>query len=306
MEKVKHVDISKGMKINDLVLEMKKSGVFTAGKLADAADICENMVKDKDCVVFLGLAGAAVPGGMKNVISGLLKDKWIDVFVTTGANLTHDLVEALGHSHYKLNENVSDEELNKKGYDRIYNAVMPNKVYEELEKFFKEKIFPKIDKEISIKEFLWLIGENINDKNSILRVCYENKIPIFCPALADSGIGLMIWGRLASGKKINIDGFSDMKEIIDISWGAKKTGVIYLGGGVPKNFIQQSLQFSKGADYGIQITMDRPEHGGSSGAELVEGKSWGKLKYKARYVDVICDFTIALPIIYSCLKDRVK
>ena len=124
--------------------------------------------------------------------------------------------------------------------------------------------------------------------------------------MADSGIGLMIWGRLASGKKINIDGFSDMKEIIDISWGAKKTGVIYLGGGVPKNFIQQSLQFSKGADYGIQITMDRPEHGGSSGAELVEGKSWGKLKYKAKYVDVICDFTIALPIIYSCLKDRVK
>ena len=173
MEKVKHVDIRKGMNVNDLILEMKKSGVFTAGKLADAADICENMVKDKDCVVFLGLAGAAVPGGMKNVISGLLKEKWFDVFVTTGANLTHDLVEALGHSHYKLNENVSDEELNKKGYDRIYNAVMPNKVYEELEKFFKDKIFPKIDKEISIKELAELVKSMTKSNSEIVYIPYD-------------------------------------------------------------------------------------------------------------------------------------
>ena len=303
MKNIKHVSVNDGMTVNELIKEMNKSGVFNAGKLADAVDICEWMIKDKDCVVFLGLAGAAVPGGMKNVIIDMLNN--IDVFVTTGANLTHDLIEALGFKHFKLSE-FNDEDLNKKGYDRIYNAAMPNKVYEELEKFFKDIIFPKVTKELTIKEFLWLIGKNIKKEDSILRVCYEKKIPIFCPALADSGIGLMVWGKLAKGEKINIDGFSDMKEIIDISWNAKKTGVIYLGGGVPKNFIQQSLQFSKGADYGVQITMDRPEHGGSSGAELKEGKSWGKLKFKAKYVDVICDFTIALPIIVAALKERIR
>ena len=285
---------------------MSLSNVFGAGRLAKSVDIVENMIKDKECKVFFGLAGAMVPGGMKNIIIDMMENHWIDVFVTTGANLTHDLIEALGMSHYQGSSDADDKKLHKIGIDRIYDSFMPNKAYEDLEDFFKEKIFPKIKKDITIKEFLWLIGKHIKKEDSILRVCYEKKIPIFCPALADSGIGLMIWGKLAKGEKVNIDGFSDMKEIIDISWSAKKTGVIYLGGGVPKNFIQQSLQFSKGADYGVQITMDRPEHGGSSGAELREGKSWGKLKFKAKYVDVICDFTIALPIIVASLKDRIK
>jgi len=138
------------------------------------------------------------------------------------------------------------------------------------------------------------------EEDSILKACYENGVKLFCPGLADSGIGLMIWGRLAQGKKLKIDAFEDMKEIIDFAWTAKKSGVIYVGGGVPKNFIQQSLQFSKGADYGVQITTDRAESGGSSGAPLEEGKSWGKLKKGTKsYVDVNCDATIALPLILS-------
>jgi deoxyhypusine synthase len=117
----------------------------------------------------------------------------------------------------------------------------------------------------------------------------------------------MVWGRLASGKNISIDVFDDMKEIIDIAWSSKKNGVIYLGGGVPKNFIQQSLQFSKGADYGVQITTDRPEPGGSSGAPLEEGISWGKMKQNAKkeedYIDIFCDATIALPLLLASVKN---
>ena len=113
-----------------------------------------------------------------------------------------------------------------------------------------------------------------------------------------------MWGRLIEGKgKTSIDVFEDMKEIIDISWTAKKRGVIYIGGGLPKNFIQQSLQFSKGADYGIQITTDRTEPGGSSGAPLKEGISWGKMKKDAEFVDVFCDATIALPLIFAGIKE---
>ena len=100
-----------------------------------------------------------------------------------------------------------------------------------------------------------------------------------------------------------ITSLDDLKDIIDIVWGAKKTGAIYLGGGTPKNYIQQALQFSKGADYGVQITTDQQEFGGSSGALLKEGLSWGKLKYRARFVSLNCDVTIALPLIYSYLKE---
>lgn len=305
LKPVKHIDVKKGMKAAELVEEMKKSGVFGAGKIARAAEILREMIEDKECRVFFGLAGAMVPGGMKNIIVDMLKNRYINVFVTTGANLTHDLIEALGNRHYQGTEKVDDVELNKKNIDRIYDVFMKKNVYPVLEDFF-EKIFKKLPKKMNIKEFLWEIGKKVEDGDSILRICYKNKIPIFCPAIADSGIGLMFWGRLVKKKKIDVDVFDDMKEIIDLAWTAKKQGVFYIGGGVPKNFIQQALQFSKGADYGIQITTDRPEPGGSSGAPLREGISWGKMNKTGKYVDVICDATIALPIIYAAVKDKLS
>lgn len=312
MNPVKQIHIKKSMTCRELVREFSESGVFGAGRLARASSIMQKMFDDKDCKVFLGMAGAMVPGGIKNIIIDMLENELIDVFVTTGANLTHDLVEALGFQHYQGKSDADDEKLNKLGIDRIYDSYMPNKVYGELEDFFKIN-FDKLKDEKTVKDFLWKIGsllpENKISKNevknkSILRTCYEKKIPIFCPALSDSGIGLMIWGNLAKGKKISVGEFADLKEILDIAWTSKKTGVIYLGGGVPKNYIQQAMQFSpKGADYGVQITMDRPEPGGSSGAELKEGISWGKMNPEGKFVNLICDVTIALPLIYASIKE---
>ncbi len=300
MKPIKHLKIKKEMKIGELVADMGDMG-FGARKISEAAVILEEMWKDKGCKVFLGVAGAMVPGGMKETILDLLDRA--DVFVTTGANLTHDLIEAIGESHFIGDEKENDERLNREGIDRIYNVFMKNTVYEKLEDFF-EKNWKDLEKCKNIKEFLWKIGE-LSGKG-ILGKCYEKKIPIFCPAIAVSGIGLMVWGRIAGGKKITIDAFDDMKEIIDIAWTSKKNGVIYIGGGTPKNFIQQSLQFSKGADYGIQITTDRMEPGGSSGAPLKEGVSWGKMKKNAKFVDVFCDATIALPLILGYLKDKIE
>ncbi len=305
MKKVKQINIKKEMIVNDLVKEMSLSGVMGAGSLAKSIGILEKMILDKDCKVFMGVAGALVPAGMKNIIIDMLKEHWIDVLVITGANLTHDLIEALGHSHYQGTHLINDSKLYNKKIDRMYNSFMKNDVYKDLEDFF-EKNFNALQKSKNIKEFLWQLGK-ITPSNSILHTCYKEKIPIFCPAISDSGIGLMIWGRLIKGKKISIDTFDDLKEILDISWTAKKKGVFYLGGGFPKNYIQQAMQFSdKSANYGVQITLDRPEHGGSSGAELREGISWGKLEKNADYIDLICDITIALPIIHAALKSRLN
>jgi len=295
MKPIKHIKIKENQTIKELVKDMKETG-FQAKKISQASEILKQMIEDKECKIFLGLAGAMIPAGMKNLILKLLENT--SCFVSTGANLTHDLIESLGNSHYQGDENANDEELNKKGLDRIYNVFMENKVYEDLEDFF-EKNWDKLKDCKDIKQFLWKLGEIVNKEDSILTKCYKNKIPIFCPALADSGIGLMIWGQKAKGKKINIDAFEDMKDIIDLAWQSKKTGILYIGGGTPKNFIQQSLQFSKGADYGIQITTDKQEYGGSSGAKLKEGISWGKMKSNAKFINVMCDATIALPLILS-------
>ena len=294
------------MKASELVDEMGKSGVMGAGRIAKAAEIYSKMLQDKDCKIFFGQAGAMVPGGMKEIIIDMIRNHYIDVFVTTGATLTHDLVEALGYRHYKGSDKADDAKLHEEKFDRMYDSYMPNDVYEGMEDFIEKNFVSLADKE-TIKDFVWEIGKLLpkDGKDSILSAAYEEKIPIFCPAISDSGIGLMVWGRIASGKKIKTNAFEDLKEILDIAWTTKKAGVFYLGGGVPKNFIQQAMQFApETASYGIQVTMDRPEPGGSSGAELKEGISWGKLNPKADYTDVICDSTIALPLIYAAVKDK--
>ncbi len=298
MKPINHIKVEKDMKVSELVKSMENAG-FGAGKVGKAGRIMGKMFDDGECTVFLGVAGAMVPAGMKQIIIDLLDNT--EVFVATGANLTHDLIESLGESHYQGEETSDDKKLSDEGIDRIYNVFMKNSVYEKLEDFF-EKNFPEFEKCKTIKELLWKIGE-LSPSEGILKKCYEKKIPIFCPGIADSGIGLMMWGRIAEGKgKTNIDVFEDMKEIIDIAWAAKKRGIIYIGGGLPKNFIQQSLQFSKGADYGIQITTDRTEPGGSSGAPLREGISWGKMAKTGEFVDVFCDATIALPLIFAGIR----
>tara|TARA_Y100000310_G_scaffold293467_1_gene323057 strand:+ start:4985 stop:5890 length:906 start_codon:yes stop_codon:yes gene_type:complete len=299
MEEIKPIKLTKDMKVSELVSKMKNAG-FGARKIGIASEIAKNMFLEKDCKVFMGIAGAMVPAGMKEIIIDLVNKKNVDIIVTTGANLTHDLVEALGGQHYHC-DIWDDEEFNKKGFYRMYNVLMKNKVYLKLENFFEEN-WNEFKNIKNIKNFIEKIGELLpENSNSILKTCYKNKISIYCPALADSGIGLMIWGKIEKGKEISIDAFGDMKEIIDEAWTSKKRGVIYIGGGTPKNFIQQSLQFSDGADYGIQITTDSPSGGGSSGAPLVEGKSWGKLKSDAKFVDINCDATIALPLILGAI-----
>jgi len=297
---VKHIKVEKNMKASELVSRMKEAG-FGARKLSIASDILEEAIKDKECKLFFGLAGAMVPGGMRQIIIDMLKEGWIDVFVTTGANLTHDLIEALGFNHYIGSEKMDDAKLHKEKLDRIYDVLMPNKVYVEMEKFFV-KNFDELSKAESVKEFLWLLGK-IAPKECILKICYEKQIPIFCPAITDSGIGLMIWDNIIRKKKIILDEFKDLDEMIKIAW-TKKKAVFYIGGGTPKNYIQQAMQFSQPASFGVQITTDRAESGGSSGAPLREGISWGKMQEKGKFIDVACDATIALPLIYSALIDR--
>jgi len=308
-EKLKPVDqlkIEKNIKTSELVSKFKGTA-YNARALGEAGEIWLSACKDKSIKKFLGLAGAQVPGGMKQIIMDMLEKNMIDVFVTTGANLTHDLIEALNFRHYQGESEIDDAKLNKQGLDRIYNVYMKSEVYQKLEKWFVDN-FDKINSE-SNSEFLFKIGKILDQtdsgKNSILATAFRKNVPIFCHALSDSGIGLMIWNMLIRKKKPLMNDYTDLNKMIDIAWKEKKKAVFYINGGFPKNYIQQAMQFSSPAQFGIQIKTDDASYGGSTGAPLKEGISWGKMSEKGKFVDVICDSTIALPLIYSYVLDNL-
>lgn len=314
---VEGVRIGRGMSVDELVRELGGCA-FGAGRLARAVDIYEEMLRE-ETTKFLGIAGALVPAGMRNVIAQMVRERYVDVVVTTGANLVHDIIEALGDHHYKIEESaasdtVDDAWLRGQGVDRIYDVVVHDEAFAKLEDFVRG-VFDKLDcsgdKRYSIRELTKAIGENLSDRNSILRSAVDSEVPIFCPAIADSMIGLHAW-IYKQTEVLHVDAFADMKELIDIFCEAKRTGAIILGGGVPKNFIFQTALVAptreegrEGFDYAIQITTDTPENGGLSGATLDEAKSWGKIGVKAEAVTLYSDVTIALPIIIAALQTRV-
>ena len=305
LREVNQFKINKDTDITSLIKSLLGTG-FNAKRLAVACEIYKEMVDNKDSVKFFGLAGAMVPVGMQGIIYDFIKEGYIDILVTTGANLTHDIAETLGYHHLQGSisiSDISDIDLHKQEMNRIYDVFMPNKVYEGIEDFVSQLNIP--DNEMTVSSFLKYLGEQLpENSNSIIKICAEKNIPIFCPAFTDSGLALQLGFH---HQKLNLNHFKDMLDMVNIAWDAKIAGICIVGGGVPKNFIFQSMQFCpNSATYAIQITMDRPEPGGLSGATLREAMSWGKVNENAKYSTVIADATIALPLIFWYLKKSRK
>ncbi len=304
LKAVDQIKVRKDSTIVSIIEALKNTG-FNGKRFAYACEIYKEMIADHKCVKFFSLAGAMVPSGMQTIIRDFIQEGYVDVLITTGANITHDVAECLGYHHLQGDMSLSeidDAELLQESLNRIYDVFLPNQVYEGIEDFISSLDFPSM--ELSVSEFLHFLGEHLPDHpSSILKVCYRKTIPIFCPAFTDSGLALQIGFH---HRNINLNHFKDMLELVDKAWDAKKAGVVIIGGGVPKNFIFQSLQFCPtSASYAIQITMDRPEPGGLSGATLNEAISWGKVNKEAKYSTVIVDATIALPLILWYLKNSL-
>ncbi len=298
---VNQFKISKSSSIIELIENLKDTG-FNAKRLALGCEIYKQMIEDKECVKFFGLAGALVPAGMQGILHDFMEAEFVDVLVTTGANLTHDIAETLGYHHLQgalKAEDFNDRELHEEEMNRIYDVFLPNNAYEGIENFIAQ--LPIENRQMTVSSFLKLIGDNLpTNENSLLKICAEKSIPIFCPAFTDSGLALQVGFHHPD---LNLNHVKDMLKMVDLAWEAKKAGICIVGGGVPKNFIMQSLQFCpNSASYAIQITMDRPEPGGLSGATLREAISWGKVNETAKYSTVITDATIALPLILWYLK----
>ncbi|MEM3068566.1 MAG: deoxyhypusine synthase family protein [Nitrososphaerales archaeon] len=311
-EPVKPIEVWKGMTVNELILQMKSSGSFSSGALAKAVDIYEKMIREK-AHIFLTLSGALVPAGLKKVIITLIKKGWVNAIVSTGANLVHDVLEAFGGEHHKGSPYVNDESLYKMGIDRIYDVFVFEKDFEErfdepILKIYKDIAEARKGEILSINEFLMEIAKRLPGEDSILKSAYLNNVRIFAPAIQDSVYGLMAAIHNKKRKDtLRVDAFMDLQEIWAIRKMYDNVGAVILGGGVPKNYVFQSFYFErKKLNYVIQITLDRPETGGLSGATLDEAVSWGKINKDARKVVVVSEVTLAFPLIVASLLERLS
>lgn len=301
---VEQVSLRPGMSVDELMRQLARAGAYNGGALARAADIYERMLTDRNAVKFFGLAGAMVPAGMGGIVSDLLSRGHIDVLVSTGANLTHDIIEALGCRHYHGSACCSDVELRQDEINRIYDVYLPNDAFVTFEGFITDAL-ASLDpgQSYPITGLMAMLGQRLD--HGILSTAAGKGVPVYCPAVADSMIGLQCWLFSQSGK-ISVDAFSDMKDLIDLCFTAKKAGALLIGGGVPKNFILQSMLMTpQGFSYAVQLTGDRPDLGGLSGATLDEARSWGKITEDAAAVTVYGDATITLPMLVAAVLERI-
>ncbi len=310
---VRHMELKPNMTVNQLVQQFDNAGSFGAGRLATACDVFENMVRDEKCTVFLALAGAVVPAGLRYIIADLIRKRLIDALVSTGANMIHDLIEALGGHHYKGQWFVDDFFLYKYHIDRIYDIFVPDEDFVKADKVLIE-MFDEIAKEkqgqvLSTSELMRLIGSRLKDPKSIVRAAYEANVPIFLPAMRDSEfayIHIVHTKRNKEGKALLVDSFKEASEMVALAQKSEHLGMAVIGGGVPRNAVQHAaLMAEKGLDYAVIITTDRPEYGGLSGSTPEETISWGKLKKKAGKVMVIGDAMIIFPLTVAAVLERL-
>lgn len=304
--KVNQININEDMTVSQLIEQFENTGVLGSGRVARACNLLADMIEDDKTNVFMSLGGPLVPGGLRNIISSMVKENHVNLIVSSGANITHDLLESFGGSHYR-DMGFDDEELNSAGIGRIADVYTKSGDFEIFEKEIT-KIFEDIDSRydvISIQELLYEVGLLIDDENSILANAAKNKTPIFAPGLIDSMFGLQLW-MFSQDHDLIVDVVKDMHYLSDIVFESEKVGGILLGGGLTKHYTLASNLLKGGLDSAIQITMDRPETGSLSGAPLEEAKSWSKAKCGSNLATVIGDVTIIFPLIYAAALDKIN
>jgi deoxyhypusine synthase len=299
-----------GRSVRRLASDMANLG-FQAGQLGRSVEAWENMLAEDEITIFLGLAGAMVPAGLREIVSHLISERMVDCVVSTGANLFHDLCEGLGVVHYRGDPAADDGDLREEGIDRIFDVYVSEAGLQRGDRYVAEFVKTlDTDRGYSSREMMEMLGETM-PAATILGSAQRAGVPIYVPALSDSSIGIGMVLAWREGHRVVVDQIRDVDEISQITEKSSQTGVVFVGGGVPKNFIQQtkvvadlSGRYRGGHNYAIQYTIDPPHFGGLSGCTFSEGVSWGKISKEARMIQVFVDATIALPIVVHALDER--
>jgi deoxyhypusine synthase len=300
MKHVEHIRLRPGMGVGELAEEMRRAGVIGAGRVGRAAEILAEMFQDDDYTTFLAISGPLVPGGMRLIFTGLIRRGYVDAIVTTGANLVHDILEAMGRRHIVGDSEADDKELQKRGLNRIYDIYVEGGAFAELERYIWRILddIPRDDRVgIPIHGLLRELGLRITDEDSILHNAAARKVPIFSPCLLDSMLGIPLW-MYSKREPLVINPIRDFDLFADMVYEAKKAGAIILGGGVPKHHVLYMNTLRGGLDAAVQITSAREDDGSLSGAPLREAISWGKVRGE-KISNVYGDATVLFPIIVA-------
>ena len=302
--------VEAGLTADQIVARLERIS-FQGRNLATAHRIWHKMLGD-DVTIFLGMAGALSAGGLRLVVAHLITHRYVDCLVSTGANLYHDLHETRGQNHYVGSPHADDAALAEDRIDRVYDTYASEEEFCSNDEWIAAFAATLESRSYTSREFLNLLGRHLwetTGQDGILTAAYRANVPIFCPAIADSSIGMgLSQARQLTAGKGYIDIIGDIVESANLVIRRPRTASVVLGGGTPKNFINQaSVQaefFSDkvgGHRYALQIVTDVPHFGGASGSSLEEAQSWGKLATDSARVSVQADATIALPLLVSAL-----
>tara|TARA_B100000427_G_scaffold181867_1_gene151176 strand:- start:1486 stop:2532 length:1047 start_codon:yes stop_codon:yes gene_type:complete len=307
---VEHIDITSfdARKIIDSMAKMS----FTSRDTSNAAKIFNEMLNDKSCSIFLTLAGSTSAAGCMNLYSDLIKYNMIDAVVATGASIIDmDFFEALGFKHYQGSQFQDDTVLRNNYIDRIYDTYIDEEELQACDKIICDIANKLEPKAYTSREFIKEIGKylktNAKKKDSLIETAYDNNVPIFCPAFTDSsaGFGLVMHQEQNPKKHITIDSIREFRELTEIKLKSKQSGLLMIGGGVPKNFIQDTVVcaelLGKKVDmhkYAVQITVADTRDGACSSSTLKEASSWGKVDISKEQM-VFAEATSVLPLIAS-------
>src|ERR671913_2344382 len=294
----------------DLLARMEKIS-FQGRNLATARRIWEKML-GADCTIFLGMAGALSAGGLRLIVAHLITHRFVDCLVSTGANLYHDLHETRGQRHYVGSAHADDAALADDRIDRVYDTYASEEEFVGNDNWIADFATTLEPRAYTTREFLYLLGGHLwktTGRDGILTAAYRANVPIFCPAIADSSIGMgLSQARQKDPRFGHVDVIGDIIESANIVIRRPRTASVVLGGGTPKNFINQASVQAEfycsdvtGHRYALQIVTDVPHFGGASGSSLEEAQSWGKLSTDSASVSVQADATVVLPLLVSAL-----
>jgi deoxyhypusine synthase len=331
---VEQVEVTAGRSVSELLRAMGRTG-FQGRALARAADVWERMIRDPDCTILFGYTGSLSTTGQYEIVNWLLENRYLDLLVGTGANLSEDIVDAMGMPYHQVSHGADDRALFEQGMNRYYDLVGHEDDYLKMTELIAEfyDTLPDDGPSLTTAGLLHKLGNWLNRRGiprAIVATAARMNVPVFCPAIQDSPYGDAALLAQSHGKRVSVDAFLDYQAFMRMSVGVKATGVIYIGGGVPKDMLQlfavtSDLLFPDrkvpGRDagrirhddaetyyphrYALQITTDSPQWGGLSGCTFDEAISWGKEDPDGQHVQCYSDATIALPILSQALAERL-
>ncbi len=302
---------------NAAALLEKLQGVSFQGRtLGVAYDIWKRMLGDR-LMIMMGMSGAMVPGGMRRLVVYMIKNRLIDCLVSTGANFFHDIHETLGRYHFQCTPETNDVLLQQNLIDRMYDTLADEEQFREADAMIGA-FAASLDqtRPYTTREFLNRLGRHLAKsatEDGIVTAAAKAGIPLYCPAIGDSSIGIGIAENRFLGKNsFTFDVVGDVLETAHLAAESPATGVVYFGGGTPKNFVNQTevtATFMRNADnghkYALQVITDSVHWGGLSGCTFAESQSWGKIAHDASFIDVHCDSTIAMPLLVTALSENI-